>query len=209
MSAVIRALKLTRGYATAAKTVQVPLSLHGIEGRYATALYTAAVKNNTLDAVDSDLSKVQSHLEKSAQLKVILEDPTLKFGDKKKVIETLLGSVKANTTTKNFFDVLIENSRLSESDKIITAFKSLISAHRGELQITVTSAQPLENDVLKQLKDTLTKSKLASGSKTISIKNQVKPTILGGLIVDFGDKTIDLSVSSKINKLTKALTDAI
>ena len=29
---------------------------------------------------------------------------------------------------------------------------------------------------------------------------QVNPAILGGLLVDFGDKTIDLSVSSKVNK---------
>lgn len=39
--------------------------------------------------------------------------------------------------------------------------------------------------------------------------SQVNPDIVGGLIVEIGDRTIDLSVSSKINKLNKALTDAL
>lgn len=39
--------------------------------------------------------------------------------------------------------------------------------------------------------------------------SQVNPDIVGGLIVEIGDRTIDLSVSSKISKLNKALTDAL
>ena len=34
---------------------------------------------------------------------------------------------------------------------------------------------------------------------------QVNPGILGGIVVDFGDKTIDLSVSSRVNKLNALL----
>ena len=35
---------------------------------------------------------------------------------------------------------------------------------------------------------------------------QVNPSVLGGLVVDFGEKTIDLSVSSRINKLNNLLS---
>lgn len=41
-----------RSYATA---VQPPVRLFGIDGRYATALYSAAVKTNALDKVEADL----------------------------------------------------------------------------------------------------------------------------------------------------------
>lgn len=33
----------------------------------------------------------------------------------------------------------------------------------------------------------------------------MNPSVLGGLVVDFGEKTIDLSVSSRINKLNNLL----
>ena len=39
--------------------------------------------------------------------------------------------------------------------------------------------------------------------------NQVNPDLLGGLVVEIGDRTIDLSVSSKVAKMNKLLSDAI
>ena len=38
---------------------------------------------------------------------------------------------------------------------------------------------------------------------------QVNPDIMGGLVVEIGDRTIDLSVSAKIAKMNKLLTDAL
>jgi F-type H+-transporting ATPase subunit O len=38
---------------------------------------------------------------------------------------------------------------------------------------------------------------------------QVDPSIMGGLVVEVGDRTIDLSISSKMAKLNKLLTDAL
>lgn len=38
---------------------------------------------------------------------------------------------------------------------------------------------------------------------------QVNPDIMGGLVVEIGDRTIDLSVSSRIHKMNKLLTDAL
>lgn len=38
---------------------------------------------------------------------------------------------------------------------------------------------------------------------------QVNPEILGGLVVEIGDRTIDLSVSARIAKMNKLLTDTL
>jgi F-type H+-transporting ATPase subunit O len=38
---------------------------------------------------------------------------------------------------------------------------------------------------------------------------QVNPEIRGGLIVEVGDRTIDLSVASKISKMNKLLRDTL
>lgn len=39
--------------------------------------------------------------------------------------------------------------------------------------------------------------------------NEVNPDIVGGLVVEIGDRTIDLSVSSKIAKMNKLLNDTL
>ena len=36
---------------------------------------------------------------------------------------------------------------------------------------------------------------------------QVNPDIVGGLVVEVGDRTIDLSVSARMAKMNKLLTD--
>lgn len=41
------------------------------------------------------------------------------------------------------------------------------------------------------------------------IEMQVNPDIMGGLVVEIGDRTIDLSVSARIAKMNKLLTDAL
>lgn len=38
---------------------------------------------------------------------------------------------------------------------------------------------------------------------------QVNPDIIGGLIVEVGERTIDLSVSAKLAKMNKLLTDTL
>jgi len=60
--ALISVPKLARGYATPASTkvVKIPLALHGIEGRYATALFGAASKKDALENVESELKKIKS-----------------------------------------------------------------------------------------------------------------------------------------------------
>ncbi len=46
-------------------------------------------------------------------------------------------------------------------------------------------------------------------TSVVLTSEQVNPDIIGGLIVEIGDRTIDLSVSSKISKMNKLLTDAL
>lgn len=54
---------LKRALSTSSKLSQVaqlPVQVHGIEGKYAAALYTSALKTKSLDAVDKDLAQVKN-----------------------------------------------------------------------------------------------------------------------------------------------------
>ncbi|CAO3579169.1 unnamed protein product [Absidia cylindrospora] len=83
-----------------------------------------------------------------------------------------------------------------------------MSAHRNELPLVITSAKELEKATLNKIVDSLQKSPLAEGKKLL-VSNKVKTDILGGLLVEIGDKSIDLTVSSKLSKLNKLVTDSI
>jgi F-type H+-transporting ATPase subunit O len=123
------------------KSVQVPLVLHGIEGRYATALYSAAVKSKALDAVNNDISRIASLIAKDLKIQSFLMTPIVDRSAKKEGVTQLLSQGKYNSITSNFFGVLAENGRLDQTSKVIDSFSKLMTAHRGEVTATITSTK--------------------------------------------------------------------
>ncbi|KAJ2724174.1 ATP synthase F0 subcomplex subunit OSCP atp5 [Coemansia sp. Benny D115] len=185
---------------------QAPITLFGIDGKYATALFQAAASKNALSAVETDLKNIEEKFAQDARLGEVLASPLLNRAAKEKLIDSL---GKKSEITTNFFKTLVENNRLNETKGIISAYKSLMEAQRGIVSVIVTSASQLGGKELKQVKDSLTKGGLIKDFKEVNVVNKVNPSILGGMVVEFGDYTIDMSVSSRLAKLEKLLTDSI
>ncbi|KAJ2702651.1 ATP synthase F0 subcomplex subunit OSCP atp5 [Coemansia spiralis] len=198
-------VQLARGYATAA-SAKAPITLFGIDGKYATALFQAAASRNALTAVESDLNNIDGQLAKDARLGELLASPLLNKSAKLTLIESL---DKKSEITTNFFKTLLENNRMSETKAVIDAYKALMEAHRGIVSVVVTSAVRLAGKDLKQVKDNLTRGGLIKDFKEVNVVNKVNPSIVGGMVVEFGDYTIDMSVSSRLARLDKLLTDTI
>jgi F-type H+-transporting ATPase subunit O len=69
-------------------------------------------------------------------------------------------------------------------------------------------SQKLDDKLLRRLEQAIGKSEYSQGKKLKTV-TKVDPDMLGGLVVEIGERTIDLSVSSKIAKLNKMLTDTV
>ncbi|QRV94423.1 ATP synthase subunit 5 [Ceratobasidium sp. AG-Ba] len=188
-----------------------------IASKYASALFGAASKNqNTLNKVTSELTAINTSLKDTPALAAFVTNPTLSASDRKSGLDAIFavaapkGSKEpVSPITKNLFEVLSENGRLGETHDVIASFNELLSKHKGELEVVVTSAAPLDKSLLSRLESSLKSSQAAAAAKSVKVTNKVNPAILGGLLVDFGDKTIDLSVSSKVNKLNALLQQSV
>lgn len=181
--------------------------MHGIDGRYATALYSAAAKQNQLETVEQELQKVKAVVQKDPKIRQFMENPVLSSESKKQGVEQLMA--KYSPLTRNFFGVLAENRRLNETEKIADAYSELMSAYRGETTVVVTTAKPFDQKLTAQLKNALAKGSLVKKGGAVKIVSKINPSILGGLIVEVGDKSIDLSISSRLSKLNKVLSETI
>ncbi|KAL6793559.1 ATP synthase delta subunit domain-containing protein [Trichoderma sp. SZMC 28013] len=194
--------------AAAASEPKAPIAVFGLDGTYATALYTAASKTSTLDATAKELAKLGGILDKDAKLAGILSAPTLTPADKSAIVAELVKQAGASgATLKNFLDTLAENNRLGLLKGVTEKFGQIIAAARGEVEMTVTSAQALDSKTLSRLETAVAKSSYVGQGKKLKVTNAVNPEIVGGLIVEVGDRTIDLSVSARIAKMNKLLTD--
>lgn len=140
---------------SSAGAVKVPLQLFGLEGRYATALYTAATKLKQLESVENELNQVQVAIKNSPKLRDAIVSPIINA----KLLETTLKEVgtaaKLSSATTNLLVLLAENRRLKKIDGVINAFRQIMSAHRGEVICEVTTARTLDAGQRKQLEETL------------------------------------------------------
>ncbi|KAL2185260.1 OSCP-domain-containing protein [Thermothelomyces heterothallicus CBS 203.75] len=196
----------TRTFAAPASSEKVkpPVALFGLDGTYATAL------TSSLEPTAKGIAALGNLIQKDSKLVTILEAPTLSAADKSAIVAELQKSAGASgETIKNFLETLVENNRLGLLPGVCNKFNELISAARGEVEMIVTSAQPLDNKTLARLENAVSKSSYVGTGKKLKVKNTVNPDIVGGLIVEVGDRTIDLSVSSKLAKMNKLLTDAL
>ncbi|KAI0048297.1 OSCP-domain-containing protein [Auriscalpium vulgare] len=190
----------------------------GIALKYAKAAYSAALAKSpqVLTKVQAELNTVSKSISETPELKSFVSNPTLSVNDRNSGLPTLYAKVEGtgakkepvSDITKNLFALLADNGRLGELEGVIEGFNELVAKYKGELTVTVTSASPLPKDVLSRLETTLKQSQTGQQAKSLKLANKVNPSVLGGLVVDFGDKTIDLSVSSRISKLNNLLQRA-
>ncbi|KAI4158150.1 MAG: hypothetical protein L6R39_000535 [Caloplaca ligustica] len=202
-----------RGYAQAAavQDTKPPVALFGLDGTYASALYTAAAKTSSLDSTSKSLAALAEVFRRDPKLAGILTAPTLSPGDKSQIVQELqrhMGGADKGDTVRNFLKTLSENNRLGILQGVCEKFATLMGAARGEMDLIVTSAARLDNKTLQRLESAVAKSEYSQGKK-LKVVPKVNPDIMGGLVVEIGDRTIDLSVSSKIARMNKLLTDTL
>ncbi|KAJ9649303.1 ATP synthase F0 subcomplex subunit OSCP atp5 [Coniosporium tulheliwenetii] len=208
-----------RSYAQAANSASTrpPVPLYGVDGTYASALYTAAAKSSALEPTAKALDTLNNVFKKDAKLQAVLSAPTLTVDDKKQIIAELqkhIGGADKGDVVKNFLATLAENNRLSLLQSVCEKF----AVERAGGAITVeemchekeaNGVQPLDNKVLRQLENAISKSQYVGQGKKLKVVPKVNPDIRGGLIVEIGDRTIDLSVSSKMARMNKLLKDTL
>jgi len=187
--------------------VKAPVQLFGIEGRYATALYSAAHKEKQLENVEKDLKDIQGSLKQKGKLAEYVLNPSVKRSEKRDLLVSAMGKTKASKLTTNLIGLLAENGRLNKLSGIASSFSTIMSAHRGEIECEVTTAKPLDAAMQQELEAAL--KLFAKSGQSIQIKTSVDPSILGGMVVSIGDKYVDMSTAAKIKKYSDLIQSAV
>jgi len=203
-------LLLKRSLSTSAisrQLIKPPAQVHGIEGRYAAALYSAASKAQKLDAVEKDLKSVRKLFQTDIQFRDFMLDPTHKRNHKKQAIEAIVKKLGFSDTSLNFLVLVAENGKLKKLQAMIKSYEQIMSAHRGELFCSVITAKPLDAAMTKELNEAL--QSFAKSGQKLHVTTSVDPELLGGMIVNVGDKYVDMSLASKIKKYTSVLKSAV
>lgn len=167
----------------------------GLAGRYATALFDLATEHKAIDAVSADLGAFRRALGASPELARLVKSPVFSREDQAKALKPVLEKMGANALTIQFLLFLAAKRRLFAVEGMIASYERLVARSRGETEAEVTSARPLGDGELAELKTTL-KAKLGREPR---LNAKVDPTLLGGLVVKVGSRMIDTSLRTKLS----------
>ena len=172
-----------------------------LAGRYAIALFELARDEKQIDEVGASLARLREAVTESADLRELISSPLIGREDQARAIGAVVGSLGLDRLTGNFVGVLAQNRRLSQIPAVIRNFNLLAARHRGEITAEVTSARPLDDDQVGQIKQQL-RTRMG---RDIAVELNVDPAILGGLVVKIGSQMIDSSIRTKLNTLAHAM----
>ncbi|GJS98614.1 ATP synthase subunit O, mitochondrial [Tanacetum coccineum] len=181
--------------------IKVPVAMFGGSGNYASALYIAAAKAKALDKVEAELLDFVGATTKASTFSQFMKDPSVPADVRVKAINEICAQAKFSDVTKNFLVVLAENGRLRHADTIFKRYTDLTMAHRGEVKAIVTTVIPLPAEEEKELKETL--QHILGKGKTVKLEQKIDPSILGGLVVEFGQKVFDMSIKTRARQMER------
>ena len=110
----------------------------------------------------------------------------------------------ADAELLNFLELLIEKQRMAEVFRIRRQFDELWKKENRRIEVTVTSAVELEPAVVERVGEEIERQ---TGQK-VELASRVDGEILGGIVLQVGNKVLDASIRARLEKLRKSVAQA-
>lgn len=169
---------------------------------YADALFDVAKEKGKLDPVHDQFGQLADAVADNHDFQVFFFSPY--FASAEKIEGVKRAVLGAETEFVNFLELLIEKGRMPEIFRIRRAFDELWKEENRRLEVTVTSAVDLDPSVVDQIGAEVEQQ---TGQK-VELASRVDPEILGGVVLQVGNKVLDASIRSRLEKLRKSVAQA-
>lgn len=148
----------------------------------------------------SELEKAQDLL-KTKELSQILNSPTVTVAEKKKVVEEIFSS----TVSDIMFDLSVD-CNIEALDELISEYIKAIDKKNKVCRATLYCVTEPDEKQLQGIKDYILKEENAGSVEVEIVKDE---SLIGGFVIEVGNKRIDRSLKAKINEIkTKLVEDA-
>lgn len=169
-----------------------------IPRRYAKALYKFALEKSADKRTYELTGNLASAFMAQPRLQEAVTNPFVAAADKAELLTTAAGAGKDDTVFADFLKLLEKNNRIEFVRDIALAYRDIYRQANHIYQVTVTSAQPLEPEEEKRLRDIILQH-LDGGSMEYVAKTD--PELIGGFTVAVNNEKLDASVANELKQL--------
>ncbi|MFZ4432968.1 MAG: ATP synthase F1 subunit delta [Microthrixaceae bacterium] len=166
---------------------------------YADAALAIANAEGDASEVTDELFRFGQILLGNDELRRTLSDPHLPVDKRAQIAEDVLQG-RATATTVSFVSLLVASGRIGDLPAIAEEMTQRAASAAGETVAEVRSAVPLSDTQVAELARALS----ARTNRTVTVRNVVDESVIGGVVTRIGDSVLDGSVRTRLNQLREA-----
>lgn len=171
---------------------------------YAKALFEVATESNQLDKFAEELKFVLETFQHHPMFYELYKTPQISNDEKKGIISEVFEKT-LSAEVMNFLKILLDKRRTGNFEEIAKEYQRLANDYNNIVEGVAVTAISLKKEDQDKIE-----SKLSNiTGKKIKLKNEVDPSIIGGILVRIGDKVIDGTVQSRLGELQEDLAQII
>jgi F-type H+-transporting ATPase subunit delta len=171
-----------------------------VAGVYSRALLDLARERGEEDALLDELTQLADYLAGNPAFADFLASPLVDGDARREVIEKAFRG-RASDLLVDGLQVLNRKGRLGLLAAVAQAYRSQYREEKGLVDVHVRTAVPLSPALRQQLEEA---ARRFTGRIPFLIE-QVDPALLGGLVVQVGDRKMDASVASRLAEIARRL----
>lgn len=171
-----------------------------IARRYAQALLALGQEDGKYAEYGKELAEF-AELVETTGLADALTNPLYPEDARRKVLDAVLAKAGLSKIMRNFMMLLQDKGRMNHVSAICDYYRRLVDEVNNVKRATITTATAVSEAVQKKVKKTLEEMT----GKTIILEAVEDPEIIGGMIAQVGDLTLDGSVKTQLKNLKESL----
>lgn len=169
-----------------------------LPGIYAKALLDLTEKD--YEAAEQEFSDVVRVFLADEKTELFFRSPVISPQIKVNVIEKSFRG-KASPVIVNFLSVMARRNRLSEIQKVYEVYRYYVSEKLGRKTVSVVTAISADS----AMKAGIEKSLQAHFQSRLDIRYEVRPELLGGIVIRYEGREIDVSVLRSIRRIRQQM----
>jgi len=168
--------------------------------RYAKGLFELGKEKDVLDKLYKDSTLLLQHCREVKDFCLFLNSPVIKNSKKKEVAAKILGQ-EQHPFMLQFINLVIDHNREALLPDMVLFFEELYKKHKGIRNVKILTAVGLEQQYTEELQVFLERELNAP----IELHHEVKPDIVGGVILIVDGKILDNSIAHQLKLMKKKI----
>ena len=164
--------------------------------RYAKALLDFATERNLVEQVHTDMQLFGQVCEENRGLVNLLESPIVPHHKKFAVLRDIFQNL-VHPVSFSIFEIITRKNREKILFDVAKEFHALYNGYKGIQTAQVTTTFPLDDALRNQFEAVVRKNT----GKEPELREKTDASLIGGFVLQIGDRQIDNSVKGKLQKL--------